>query len=105
MLGWELSSLDDGGDSGFWRLPGYGDFLEQRVRDRQADVGAPEGFEDAVAWLVPMTVDGAAGRFRVGNILVRPKNVAVGVVDADRTGVHSGGAGHGRWRSRCPSTS
>jgi len=41
-------------------MPGCGDFLEQRdpdVRRRMADVGAPEGFEDAVAWLVPMTSD------------------------------------------------
>jgi predicted enzyme related to lactoylglutathione lyase len=56
-FGWEASSLDEYGDSGFWRMPGYGDFLEQRdpeVRGRQADVGAPEGFEDSVAWLVPM---------------------------------------------------
>jgi uncharacterized protein len=40
--------------------PGYGDFLAQRdpdVRERQADVGAPGGFEDAVAWLVAMTDD------------------------------------------------
>jgi uncharacterized protein len=57
LFGWEASSL---GDSAFWRVPGYGDFLEQRdpdVRRRMADVGAPEGFEDAVAWLVPMTSD------------------------------------------------
>jgi hypothetical protein len=27
------------------------------VRKRQADVGAPEGFEDAVAWLVPATAE------------------------------------------------
>jgi predicted enzyme related to lactoylglutathione lyase len=56
VFGWELSRFE--GDSGFWRMPGYGDFLAQRdpdVRARQADVGAPEGFEDAVAWLVPMT--------------------------------------------------
>jgi uncharacterized protein len=61
MFGWEISSFGgDAGDSGFWRMPGYGDFLAQRdpeVRERQADVGAPEGFEDAVAWLVPMTSD------------------------------------------------
>ncbi len=57
VFGWELSRFGDGGDSGFWRMPGYGDFLAQRdpeVRARQADVGAPEGFEDAVAWLVPL---------------------------------------------------
>ena len=59
VFGWKVSSLDaQGGDFGFWRVDGYGDFLEQRdpeVRQRQADVSAPEGFEDAVAWLVPMT--------------------------------------------------
>jgi predicted enzyme related to lactoylglutathione lyase len=59
VFGWKVSGLDaQGGDFGFWRVDGYGDFLEQRdpeVRQRQADVSAPEGFEDAVAWLVPMT--------------------------------------------------
>ena len=60
VFGWEVSSLDaEGGDlGGFWRMPGYGDFLERSdpdVRSRQADVGAPEGFEDAVAWLLPTT--------------------------------------------------
>jgi predicted enzyme related to lactoylglutathione lyase len=57
VFGWELSGFDgDDGGSGFWRMPGYGDFLAQRdpdVRARQAEVGAPPGFEDAVAWLVP----------------------------------------------------
>ena len=46
----------EAGGSGFFRMPGYGDFLERRdpqVRERQADVGAPDGFEDAVAWLIP----------------------------------------------------
>jgi predicted enzyme related to lactoylglutathione lyase len=62
VFGWEASSLDmeGGGFGSMWRMPGYGDFLEQRdadVRRRQADVGAPEGFEDAVAWLLPMTSD------------------------------------------------
>jgi predicted enzyme related to lactoylglutathione lyase len=57
VFGWKASSLD-AESGGFWRVDGYGDFLEERdpdVRKRQADVGAPEGFEDAVAWLVPMT--------------------------------------------------
>jgi predicted enzyme related to lactoylglutathione lyase len=61
VFGWEASSLDmDGGESAMWRVPGYGDFLEQRdpdLRRRMEDVGAPEGFEDAVAWLLPMTSD------------------------------------------------
>jgi uncharacterized protein len=58
VFGWKLNTFDAEGGSGFWRVDGYGDFLEQRdpeVRKRQADVGVPEGFEDAVAWLVPMT--------------------------------------------------
>lgn len=58
VFGWELSEL--GGGSGFFRMPGYGAFLAERdpdVRKRQADVGAPEGFEDAVAWLVPATAE------------------------------------------------
>jgi predicted enzyme related to lactoylglutathione lyase len=61
VFGWEVSDFEmDGSDYGLWRMPGYGDFLERSdpdVRKRQADVGAPEGFEDAVAWLVPMTGD------------------------------------------------
>jgi predicted enzyme related to lactoylglutathione lyase len=59
VFGWELSGLDTG-DGGFWRMPGYGDFLEQLdpgMRERMAEVSAPEGFEDAVAWLAPMTSD------------------------------------------------
>jgi uncharacterized protein len=42
------------------RLPGYGDFLEQRdpeLRTRQDESGAPPGFEDVVAGLVRMTSD------------------------------------------------
>jgi uncharacterized protein len=58
VFGWEFSNLDPDGDSGFWRMPGYGAFLAQRdpdIFERQTDVGAPEGFEDAVTWLVPTT--------------------------------------------------
>jgi uncharacterized protein len=59
MFGWEATTLVTG-DGGFtmWRRPGYGDFLAERdpgIRERQAAGGAPEGFEDAVAWLVPMS--------------------------------------------------
>lgn len=62
VFGWELArdpSAGDG-DTGFWRRPGYADFLERdnpELRTRMKEVGAPEGFEDAVAWLVPMTDD------------------------------------------------
>jgi predicted enzyme related to lactoylglutathione lyase len=59
VFGWEATTLVTG-NGGFtmWRRPGYGDFLTQRdpgLRERQASVAVPEGFEDAVAWLVPMT--------------------------------------------------
>jgi predicted enzyme related to lactoylglutathione lyase len=61
VFGWEATAIPmDGGETSMWRVPGYGDFLARRdpdLRERQADVGAPEGFEDAVAWLVPMTGD------------------------------------------------
>lgn len=62
VFGWEASGFEtgDGGGSDVWRLPGYGDFLEQSdpdLRRRMVDVGAPEGFEDAVAWLLPMISD------------------------------------------------
>jgi predicted enzyme related to lactoylglutathione lyase len=61
VFGWKAEDVDfgDGGFT-FWRLPGYGDHLAQRdpgIRDRQAADAAPEGFEDAVAWLRPMTSD------------------------------------------------
>lgn len=61
VFGWELSELDvDGDGSGFFRMPGYGAFLASRDPDlyeRQGAVGAPPGFEDAVAWLVPVEGD------------------------------------------------
>jgi uncharacterized protein len=58
VFGWEATTLVTG-NGGFtmWRRPGYGDFLAERdpeIRERQAEGGAPEGFEDAVAWLIPM---------------------------------------------------
>jgi uncharacterized protein len=61
VFGWEAETLDYGEDqTTMWRLPGYGDFLERHdpnLRRRMAADGAPEGFEDAVAWLIPMTSD------------------------------------------------
>jgi predicted enzyme related to lactoylglutathione lyase len=60
VFGWETSRVtpDEVGDQTMWRLPGYGDFLEglePGLRSRQAAQGAPEGFEDAIGWLQPMT--------------------------------------------------
>jgi uncharacterized protein len=58
VFGWQATTIVTG-NGGFtmFRRPGYGDFLAERdpeIRKRQASGGAPEGFEDAVAWLVPM---------------------------------------------------
>ena len=58
LFGWETLSL--GRDAEMWRLPGYGDFLEQRdpdLRKRMAESGGPEGFEDVVATLNPIVQD------------------------------------------------
>jgi predicted enzyme related to lactoylglutathione lyase len=61
VFGWEATTVGPA-EGGFtiFRLPGYGDYLAERdpgLRDRMAADGAPEGFEDAVAALVPMTSD------------------------------------------------
>jgi predicted enzyme related to lactoylglutathione lyase len=58
VFGW--ATLDLGGAGQIWRLPGYGDFLEQGnpgLRQRMAEMGAPERFEDVVAWLTPIPDD------------------------------------------------
>jgi uncharacterized protein len=61
VFGWEAEDIAMGEhQSGMFRRPGYGDHLAERdpgIRERQADVGAPPGFEDAVAWLLPLTDD------------------------------------------------
>jgi predicted enzyme related to lactoylglutathione lyase len=52
MFGWETLGLEGG--AAMWRLPGYGEFLEQSdpgLRERMAESGAPAGFEDVVAAL------------------------------------------------------
>jgi uncharacterized protein len=58
VFGWE--TLDLPGGAGMWRLPGYGDHLEQSdpgLRERMAQSGAPEGFEDVVAAFNPIAED------------------------------------------------
>jgi predicted enzyme related to lactoylglutathione lyase len=59
VFGWKVLDLGGGGGV-MWQLPGYGEFLEQRdpgLRDRMAEGGAPEGFEDVVAAMVPLAGD------------------------------------------------
>jgi predicted enzyme related to lactoylglutathione lyase len=58
VFGWE--TLDLGGGAEMWRLPGYGDFLEQSnpgLRELVAQSGGPEGFEDVVAAINPIADD------------------------------------------------
>ena len=60
VFGWEASPFDPEGGSFFWRRPGYGDYLvsiQPDTRERFAAVGAPDGFEDAVAWVSPIPAD------------------------------------------------
>jgi uncharacterized protein len=65
LFGWVFEDL---GIATLVRRPGYGDHLEATVdpgiRDRQAGVAAPPGFEDAVAWVTPSAA-GAADRWHV----------------------------------------
>jgi predicted enzyme related to lactoylglutathione lyase len=58
VFGWEPLGPDGGPQ--MWRLPGYGDHLEERdpgLRKRMEDSGAPAGFEDVVAALNPIADD------------------------------------------------
>ena len=60
VFGWE--PLEMPGGAAVWRLPGYGDYLEQRdpgLRARVAEFGAPSGFEDVVATILPLPEDHA----------------------------------------------
>jgi predicted enzyme related to lactoylglutathione lyase len=61
VLGWGLSTFNGGGaEFTTWRVPGYGDHLaasDPELRERLANDGAPDGFEDAVAVLIEMTGD------------------------------------------------
>ncbi|MGZ4193705.1 MAG: VOC family protein [Solirubrobacteraceae bacterium] len=55
VFGWAVEDL---GFATLVRRPGYGDHLEATVdpdiRRRQAEVTAPPGFEDAIAWVAPL---------------------------------------------------
>ena len=96
VFGWESTDLDFGGGAAatMWRRPGYGDVLAERdpdIRTRQAEAGAPAGFEDAIGWIEP--VGDGAPRWRVtfsvadaddvaartlqlgGKVLIEPHNV------------------------------
>ncbi len=78
VFGWETLGMA-GGDQ-MWRLPGYGEFLERSdpgLRERMAEVGAPDGFADVVGTISPLGDDqiGVPSHWRV----------TFGVEDADAT--------------------
>jgi uncharacterized protein len=58
VFGWRVRSVDFGsGEFAWFSLDGYGAYLLEHdpdLRDRLQEDSAPEGFEDAVAWFVPL---------------------------------------------------
>jgi predicted enzyme related to lactoylglutathione lyase len=59
IFGWQTSGIGGGADG--WTLPGYGDWLEREhhpnLRKQMAEAGAPDGFEDVVAAIIPISDD------------------------------------------------
>lgn len=58
VFGWDTIGLEGGAMA--WTLAGYGDFVKQsdpELRERMAEAGVPEGFEDVVATLIPIADD------------------------------------------------
>jgi predicted enzyme related to lactoylglutathione lyase len=67
LFGWEAGPADPEGGARMVYLPGYGDHLAERdpgLRERMAGLGAPERFEDVVAWITPVA-DGLAPHWDV----------------------------------------
>lgn len=64
LFGWEANPPDPfTGGTMLLRRPGYGEHLETLqpgIIQGMADMGAPEGFADAVAWMTPLGDDEAA---------------------------------------------
>jgi uncharacterized protein len=59
LFGWQTGAIGGGAEG--WTLPGYGDWLEREhhpgLRKQMAAAGAPEGFEDVVASIIPIAGD------------------------------------------------
>jgi uncharacterized protein len=79
VLGWEVSEVDMGtGPATMVRLPGYADFLERfnpGIRQRHADFGAPPGFTECVAWMLPLD-SGEAPHWSVTFAVADPDAIA-----------------------------
>jgi uncharacterized protein len=60
VFGWQTGAIGGGAEG--WTLPRYGDYLERYhpdLRTQMAQAGAPAGFEDVVASIIPMADDQA----------------------------------------------
>jgi uncharacterized protein len=58
VFGWDVLEMEGGFQS--WVLPGYGEFLDELnpgTVERMATMGAPKGFENVVASIVPIPAD------------------------------------------------
>ncbi len=58
VFGWDVLEMDGGFQS--WALPGYGEFLDEinpGTVEQMATMGAPKGFENVVASVVPIPDD------------------------------------------------
>jgi uncharacterized protein len=59
VFGWQTGPIGGGAEG--WTLPGYGDWLDREhhpdLRTQMAEAGAPEGFEDVVASIIPIADD------------------------------------------------
>jgi uncharacterized protein len=58
VFGWQTLAIGGGAEG--WSLPGYGDYLGRYhpdLRKQMAEAGAPEGFEDVVASIIPIADD------------------------------------------------
>jgi len=58
VFGWKALAMEGGFE--MWTLPGYGDFLEELnpgTKERNRELGGPEGFEDVVASIAPLPDD------------------------------------------------
>jgi uncharacterized protein len=58
VFGWQTGAIGGGAEG--WTLPGYGDYLEHyhpHLREQMAEAGAPAGFADVVASIIPIADD------------------------------------------------
>ncbi len=78
VFGWVARPVDMGGFAAtMWTVPGYGDALAEidpALRERHADESVPEGFSDAIGWLLPS--EGTAATWHVTFAVDDPDGVA-----------------------------